>query len=137
MRKALFSSGSDDRAAEINIGPLLDMVFILLIFFVITTTFSRQTGIDVNKPSAVSVHPLSKKTVLIGVSKEGTIHLHGKMINIETLEEMLRRERERRPDLEAVIIGDRQSPLGKSIEVLDVCTKVGIVNASVAAEEKL
>lgn len=136
MRRPLFPSDSDDRPAEINIGPLLDMVFILLIFFVITTTFSRQTGIDVNKPSAVSVHSLSKKTILIGVSKEGTIHLHGKQMSIETLEEILRRERERRPNIEAVIIGDRQSPLGKSIEVLDACTKAGITNASVAADKK-
>lgn len=136
MSGPLVNRSMDDRPAEIAVGPLLDMVFILLIFFVITTTFSRQTGIDVQKPSAVSVQTLSKKSVLIGVSKEGTIHLYGRQVSRETLEDILSREVQRRPDLEAVIIGDRHSPLGRSIEVLDICTKVGIQNASVAAEKE-
>lgn len=134
--KSFIHARSHEQPAEINIGPLLDMVFILLIFFVITTNFNRQTGIDVNKPKAATAISVSTKTVLIGISREGGIHIHGKQVSSAVLEEILRRELNKQPELNAVIVADRLSPLGKSIEVLDICNRIGIRNASVAAEKE-
>lgn len=134
--RSFLHTRTHESPAEINIGPLLDMVFILLIFFVITTNFNRQTGIDVNKPRAVSAKSLTAKTILIGVSREGTIHIHGKQVSSTVLEEILQREFNRRPELNTVIVADRLSPLGKSIEVLDICNRIGIKNTSVAAEKE-
>jgi biopolymer transport protein ExbD len=122
--------------AEINIGPLLDMVFILLIFFVITANFNRQTGVDVNKPKSQSALYQGNKTVLVGVTREGTIHVHGRQVSIEALGLVLSREQAKRPDMQVVIVGDKGSPLGRSVEIMDCCTRVGIAKVSLAADRK-
>ena len=122
--------------AEINVAPLLDMVFILLIFFVITTTFSRQTGVDVTKPQAQSAQFQGDQTLMVGISREGTIHVHGKQVSSEALSQIVSRELVRRGDLSVVIVADRSSELGRSIEVMDICTMAGVARVSVAADRK-
>ena len=72
--KKLSDLGSDSSyKADINMSPLIDMVFLLLIFFMVTTVFVEETGIEVNKPSASSASDLEKKSILIAVSKDGKI----------------------------------------------------------------
>jgi biopolymer transport protein ExbD len=122
--------------AEVNIGPLLDMVFILLIFFVVTTNFNRETGVDVTKPQSQSAVSLGQKTILVGISREGTIHIHGRQVSPEGLVGILDREASRRPDVSVVIVGDAGSTLGKSVEVMDICTRAGIKKVSVSAEKQ-
>ena len=125
---------SRDVAARVEIGPLLDMVFILLIFFVITTNFSRQTGLEVQKPKAQSALYQGQKTILVGVSREGAIHVHGRQVTPDGLSRILAREVARRPDANVVIVGDRQSTLGRTVEIMDVCALAGVSKVSVAAE---
>lgn len=122
--------------AEVNMGPLLDMVFILLIFFVVTTNFNRETGVDVTKPQSRSAVSLGQKTILVGISREGTIHIHGRQVSPEGLVGILDREASRRPDASVVIVGDASSTLGKSVEVMDLCTRAGIKKVSVSAEKQ-
>lgn len=122
--------------AEVNIAPLLDMVFILLIFFVITTNFSRQTGVDVTKPKAESARFQGQKTILVGISREGTVHVHGKQVNLDGLAHVVSRELSRRPDASVVIVADRGSQLGRAVEVMDACTLAGAKKVSVAADRK-
>jgi len=120
--------------AEVNVSPLLDMVFILLIFFVITTNFSRETGLDVNKPKASSARYQGNNTLLVGISREGAIYVHGKRVSAEELVVILKREINVRPELKAVIVGDRHSELGMSVKAMDACIRAGVKNVSVAAE---
>jgi biopolymer transport protein ExbD len=122
--------------AEVNIGPLLDMVFILLIFFVVTTNFTRETGVDITKPQAKSAVSLGQKTILVGISREGTIHIHGRQVSPEGLLGILDREASRRPGVSVVIVGDVGSTLGKSVQVMDICTRAGIKKVSVSAEKQ-
>ncbi|MFW5959858.1 MAG: ExbD/TolR family protein [Chitinivibrionales bacterium] len=121
--------------AEVNISPLLDMVFILLIFFVITTNFSRETGLDVNKPRAASASYQGNNIILIGISREGAVYIHGKRVSLDELVTVLKRELNARPDLKAVIVGDRHSELGMSVKAMDACLSAGVKNVSVAAED--
>jgi biopolymer transport protein ExbD len=123
-------------AAEVNIAPLLDMVFILLIFFVITTNFSRQTGLEVQKPKAQTAIYQGQKTILIGISREGTVHIHGRQVSLEGLTQVLSREISRRPDANVVIVADRSSMLGRSVEVMDACALAGAKKVSVAADKE-
>jgi biopolymer transport protein ExbD len=123
-------------SAEINIAPLLDMVFILLIFFVITTNFTRQTGLDVQKPKAQSAFYQGPKTILVGISAEGTIHIHGRQVSLERLMQILAQEIKKRPDAAAVIIADRGAYVGRAVEVMDACLLAGIHKVSVAADKK-
>lgn len=123
-------------SAEVNMGPLLDMVFILLIFFVITTNFNRQTGVEVNKPKSQSAVSQGAKTIMIGITKEGTIHIHGRQVTSDGLIRVLTREIAKRPDATVIIVGDRGSTLGRSVEVMDLCARAGISKVSVAAEQE-
>lgn len=128
--------GRKAATAEVNIGPLLDMVFILLIFFVVTTNFNRETGIDVTKPQAQSAVSLGQKTILVGISREGTIHLYGKQVSPEGLLSILEREVRQRPGVSVVIVGDEGATLGRSVEIMDVCTQAGISKVSVSADKQ-
>lgn len=125
-----------DSPARIDIGPLLDMVFILLIFFVITTNFSRQTGLEVQKPKAQAALYQGQKTILVGISREGAIHVHGRQVSIDGLSQVLAREVARRPDANVVIVGDRGSTLGRTVEVMDACAMAGVPRVSVAADKQ-
>ena len=128
--------GRKSAQAEVDMGPLLDMVFILLIFFVITTNFNRETGVDVTKPSAASAVSLGQKTILVGISREGTLHIHGRQVTPEALSGILSREIRQRPAASVVIVGDEGSTLGRSVQVMDICTAAGVGKVSVSAEKK-
>jgi biopolymer transport protein ExbD len=125
-----------ESSAEVNIAPLLDMVFILLIFFVITTNFNRQSGVEVQKPKAQSAVYQGQKTILVGISREGSVHIHGRQVNIETLSRIVATELSRRPDANLVIVADRNSLLGRSVEVMDACILAGVKKISVAADKE-
>lgn len=128
--------GEEDQSAEINISPLIDMVFILLIFFIITTNFNRQTGVDVSKPKAQSAVYQGQKTILIGITREGTIHIFGRQIGLDRLKYIIARELEKQPDASIVIVADRQSILGQAVAVMDQCALAGAKNVSIAADKE-
>jgi biopolymer transport protein ExbD len=126
----------DEQNAEVNVSPLIDMVFILLIFFIITTNFNRQTGVDVSKPKAQSATFQGQKTILIGITREGTIHLFGRQVGIDRIKHLIARELEKRPDVSIVIIADRQSVIGKAVAVMDQCALAGAKHVSIAADRE-
>ena len=123
-------------SGEINISPLIDMVFILLIFFIVTTTFSRQTGVEVNKPKAKSAITLEKENFTIAVTREGAIHIQDKQVDTERLKIIAAGEVAKKPDTQAVIIADRKADAGSIVDVMDVCKLAGIKKISIAALKK-
>ncbi len=125
----------DSGGADVNVSPLIDMVFILLIFFVITTNFNRQTGVDVSKPQASSAVMQQQKTLLVGITREGTVHIHGRQVAIERLPELISRELDKDPQISAVIVADRDASIGKAVEVMDVCILAGVQQVSIAADK--
>jgi biopolymer transport protein ExbD len=120
--------------AEINMGPLIDMVFILLIFFIITTNFNRQTGVEVTRPKAQTATEQGQQVMMIGITREGAIHAYGRQMSLERVRTLVSREVRRRADLSIVIVADRDAPIGRAVEVLDQCNLAGAANVSVAAE---
>jgi biopolymer transport protein ExbD len=123
-------------SADINMGPLIDMVFILLIFFVVTTNFNRQTGVDVTKPKAQTAVSQGQKTLLIGITREGTIHIHGRQISIDRLKALVSQETSQRPDVSVVIIADQDASIGKAVQVMDQCALAGARKVSIAADKE-
>ena len=89
MRRSLSSSDSDD--VEINLSPMIDMVFILLIFFIVTTVFVEETGIEVNKPEAAAAVQLEKNSILIAISKEGRVVYGGREIGVSGVSPIVKR----------------------------------------------
>ena len=131
--KNKFSKIESEESSEINLSPLLDMVFILLIFFVVTTTFTRETGVEVKKPKASSATQVKDKTIKLAITREGTIHIHEKQVTLSVLESILQREKNRSPSLKVIIVADNQSLTGMVVKVLDKCNLVGLKNTSIAA----
>ncbi|HEX2959445.1 MAG TPA: biopolymer transporter ExbD [Chitinispirillaceae bacterium] len=127
---------NNSSSADINMGPLIDMVFILLIFFVVTTSFNRQTGVDVTKPKAQTAVSQGQKTLLIGITREGTIHVHGRQVSIERLKTLIAQETAKRPDLTVVIIADQEAAIGKAVQVMDQCALAGAQKVSIAADKE-
>lgn len=129
-------SGNESAIAEVNMAPLIDMVFILLIFFVVTTNFNRQTGIDVNKPKAQSAMTQGPKTILVGVSREGTIHVYGRQVTPQRLEMVIHQEVMKNPETSIVIIADQDAAIGKAVQVMDHCALAGAAKVSIAAQKE-
>jgi biopolymer transport protein ExbD len=121
---------------HIDVVPLIDVVFVLLIFTIMMVTFTDETGLDVRKPSAQSAAYQGAKTLLIGISPEGTIHVHGKQVNLERLGQVLAVEVKRQSDPTVVIVADKTAQIGRAVEVMDVCLQAGIKKVSIAAQRK-
>ena len=129
-------SSTSDSAAEVNIGPLIDMVFILLIFFVITTNFNRQTGVDVSKPKARTAISQGQKTLLIGITREGTVHIHGRQVHFDRLRTLISTEVAKDPALSIVVVADQDASIGKTVQIMDQCALAGASKVSIAAEKE-
>jgi biopolymer transport protein ExbD len=127
---------NSNKGAPIDIAPLLDMVFILLIFFIVTSTFTRETGVDVSKPKASTAKELAKESILVGVSREGSIHINETQVNLSSLRAILRSMVAEAPDRPVIIVADRDAPTGRLVDILDECNNAKVRKVSVAATEE-
>ena len=118
----------------IEMGPLMDIVFILLIFFVVTSSFNRETGVDVTKPQAQSASQLEKENLLIAITREGTIHMNERQVDLASLQDILKQSLAKAPDREAVVIADKESETGVLVQVIDMCNLAGVKKVSIAAQ---
>ena len=118
----------------IEMGPLMDIVFILLIFFVVTSSFTRETGVDVTKPQAQSASQLEKENLLIAITREGTIHMNERQVDLASLQDILKQSLAKAPDREAVVITDKGSETGVLVQVIDMCNLAGVKKVSIAAQ---
>ena len=122
-------------APEINIAPLMDMVFILLIFFVVTTVFVEETGIEVQRPTATSARELEKNSILIAVSREGRIVYGGEEYTLNGIRALVARELSER-QLPVIILVDEWARRGSLVEVIDECKLAGAKTVSIAARRE-
>ncbi len=122
------------KSVGIDMGPLMDIVFILLIFFVVTSTFTRETGVDVTKPDAQSASQLEKENILVAITREGTIHINERQVDIASLQDILKQSLAKTPDREAVIIADKGAETGMLVQVIDACNMSGVKKVSIAAQ---
>jgi len=130
----LFENGRKKRqAVNIDIAPLMDMVFILLIFFIVTSTFTKETGVKVEKPQAKTATELDNKAILIAITREGTIHVNERQVEMAALEEILKQMLLKNPSRDVVLIADKNSVTGKMVSVMDACNLAGVQKISVAA----
>ncbi len=122
----------EEQAADINISPLIDVVFLLLIFFMVTSVFVEETGIEVNKPTAMSAQDLERQSILLAVTAEGAVYFDGRPVPMNELRGVvarLQREQER----PVIIIADTDARSGALVRVIDECTLGGAPQVSLAA----
>jgi biopolymer transport protein ExbD len=118
-------------SGEINISPLIDVVFILLIFFIVTTVFVDETGVEVEKPRAASQQELDKNSILIGITAEGGVYYGGREIGVGGVRAVVGRLI-KGEDLPVVIQADRRTATQKTVEVLDEAKLAGAVRVFVS-----
>lgn len=125
-----------NRAVEINMAPLIDMIFILLIFFIVTTSFVKESGVDVQRPKAASAVTQQKTNVIIAVTKEGQVFMDGRSVDIRSVRGLMERFLAETPEGSVVIAADENSRTGEVIRVLDACRLAGVQQISVAAKKE-
>ncbi len=121
------------RALELNIAPLIDMVFILLIFFLVTTSFVKETGIEVSRPTAATAVSQSKATIMIGIDEADRIYMDHREIDVRAVRANVERALAENPEGSVVVVADRGSSTGTAITVMDGCRMAGAQNVSLAA----
>jgi biopolymer transport protein ExbD len=120
---------------EINISPLIDMVFILLIFFIVTTVFVEETGVDINRPEAASASMLEKNSILIAVTDKNQIVYGGREIGLSGVRPLVKRLTSQEPDMPVIIQADEASQTGTMVKVVDEAKLGGAKTVSVASEK--
>lgn len=118
---------------EIDISPLIDCVFILLIFFIVTTTFVEETGVEVDKPQAASAVQLEKNSILIAVTPSGEVVYGGRDIGIAGVRPLVKRMLQSE-DLPVIIQADREVPSGLFVRVIDEAKLGGAQKVNVATK---
>lgn len=118
----------------IDIAPLIDMVFQLLIFFMLTSSFIMQPGIKVNLPKAVTSEVVKYENVEIVISSENVIYINGKVLNVQELKTLLKQTAKVKGSI--LIKADRRSSLGRIVEVWDMCRDLGITQINIATDQE-
>jgi biopolymer transport protein ExbD len=123
-------------AFHIDVVPLIDVVFVILIFTILSSTLSRQTGVEVDKPQAQSAGELNRQSVLVAVTRDGAVHVNERQVDLEGLQDVLRRLLAQNATGEVVLVADKESNTGLLIAVMDACNLAGAKKISVAAMSK-
>ena len=136
MRSVRHGARKNRKAPGLDMAPLMDMIFILLIFFIVTTSFVKESGVTINRPIAQSAVTHEKTNMVIGVTKAGHIYIEGQVVDVRSVRARMERFLAEIPNGSVVIADDTQSYSGKVIQVLDACRLAGIRNLSVATRKK-
>ncbi len=119
---------------QIDIAPLIDIVFQLLIFFMLTSSFVIQPGIKVNLPKAVTSDVVALENIEIIVSGENVIYLNGRVITTDELKKLLKQASGRKQPV--LVKSDRRASLGRVVEIWDMCRDLGLTQVNIATNQE-
>ncbi|MDP2923157.1 MAG: biopolymer transporter ExbD [Candidatus Omnitrophota bacterium] len=119
---------------QIDIAPLIDMVFQLLIFFMLTSSFVMQPGIKVNLPKAVTSEAVRPENIEIILSSENVIYLDGKVVTTQELRNLFKQVAKRKQPI--LIKSDKRASLGRVVEVWDMARDLGITQINIATNQE-
>ena len=126
----------DGERIDINMGPLIDMVFLLLIFFVVTTSFVKEAGIEVQRSSAATAEVKERGNILIGVAATGGVYFEGKKVDVRSVRGLVERALAEDPESGVVVVADKASQTGEVVRVMDQCRLAGAHSVSLAARRE-
>ncbi len=125
-----------EEETEINITPMLDVVFIMLIFFIVTTSFIKETGIDPNRPEAETAIANTHGNILIAISEFDQVWMNKNQIELAQIRAMVESAVAEIPESSVIIIADEKASTGVLIDLMDQVRLGGVANIMVAAEER-
>lgn len=121
---------------HLDVVPLIDVVFVLLIFTILASSLTKETGVNVDKPQAQSAGELNRQSIMVAITREGTVHVNERQVDVEGLQDVLRRMLSENATGEVVLIADRNSNTGLLVTVMDASNLAGAKKISVAAMSK-
>ena len=124
---------NNNNTQEINISPLIDLVFLLLIFFLVTTSFVKETGIEVQRPVASTAELKAQGNLLIGIDNSGRVFMDRRQVDVRMVRGHIARALAEDPKSGVIIVADQQSQAGVIIKVMDQCRLAGAASVSLAA----
>ncbi len=120
---------------EINIAPLIDIVFILLVFFMVTTTFNRDTHLKLARPNAQTGLESEAATLRVAVDQRGQITVDGKPINPWMVQSKVRAALSLRTNKTVLLVSDQAVETGRLVELMDQCTLAGASDVGISVEQ--
>lgn len=122
---------------NIDVSPLIDMVFILLIFFMVTTTFVKDMKLDLNRPSAASASTASTKVIRIYIDNSNEIYIDNQPVKVWAIQSKLRDMLRSSIDKSVLVITDTDIPVNSLIDVIDECKMSGAKDVAVSTTKEM
>jgi len=134
MRKSIISAGNEEEETEINLTPMLDVVFIMLIFFIVTASFIKEAGIDISRPTASRVEAKPKANILVAVSDKNEIWIDRKQVDKRGIKAAFERLLAENPEGSVVIQADKDAYTESVIEIANAARQANIVRVSISGK---
>jgi biopolymer transport protein ExbD len=131
MKRSVLYNRSEERV-EVNMSPLIDCVFLLLIFFIVTTVFVEETGVEIQKPQAASAEDLARQSILIALTAEGEVMYGGRNIGVAGVRGVVARQL-REQEAPVIILADANARTAVLVDILDEAKLAGAQQVSIAA----
>ena len=125
---------TNDEETEVNMTPMLDVVFIMLIFFIVTASFVKEAGVEVNRQHAATAEPKESANLFITITENGQIWMDKRVIDVRAVRANIERLHAENPQGAVVIQADKNSKNGLLVQVLDAAKAAGVQNVSLAAD---
>jgi len=126
----------ESESQDIDMSPLIDMVFILLIFFMVSASFVKDMDLDINRPKASSSTPSSSKAIRVFIDNGGNTYLDGQPVRSWVIQSRLRDLLSRSSSSTVLVVTDEQVPASRLIEVVDQCRLAGAADVGVVTERE-
>ena len=120
--------------SEVNLTPMLDVVFIMLIFFIVTASFVKEAGIDISRPPAATAERKERGNIMIAITANDQIWIDRRQVDIRALRANIERLHAENPQGSVVIQADKDSKNGLLVQVMDAARLAHVPNVSLAAE---
>lgn len=130
-----FSNRSSAEEDNIDITPMLDVVFIMLIFFIVTASFVKESGIEVNRPKAETAVQQNKASILIAINRQGEIWINKRRVDISSVRANIEILHAENPQGSVVIQADEEAKTKLLVQVMDASREAGVYNISISAEK--
>ena len=131
-----FAHVTEDDDTNIDMTPMLDIVFIMLIFFVVTASFVKETGIDINRPQAKTAITKETANIKIAIDSDDVIWIDRHQVDERSVRPLLERMHMENPQGGLIVQADRRSTNEKLVQVMDAARQAGISSISIAASEE-
>jgi len=120
--------------SALDLTPMMDIVFIMLIFFIVTTSFVKETGVDINRPNAETAERDEKGNILVAITQNNEIWIDKRRIDLKAVRANIERLKIEYPEGSVIIQADKESRSGLLVETMDQIRLAGVQNISIAAK---